>query len=276
MIMMGVFLTSSFYRAFKSAFSSNVFNQWTKMLRKCRLELEKGSYDKFIGFEKKRDEAEKLNEATRTSGFSMIYFCHGVIDFIARKVRKAVEQRRHNFYPLLTLVYAIFITIIIYAFEYYALWKINPNSFEVAHLNNNTSFMSFLGFSFCQFTSSNISSIKPISDLAVILNYSASFCKFILLFIFASSLFTVIRENYIKDANEFVCELDKITPTLEARSIAVYHLAMNDLARIIYKDNSGIVSLFRKIQGLPEIEDTVLSSTTETSEPIDITVEEKQ
>lgn len=76
---------------------------------------------------------EKSPEAKkqRVSNLKTLYCASLLFTYVAGKLRQSVASRRTDLYFLVALVYTFVLTVIAFGFEYWALFKINPSSFQV-------------------------------------------------------------------------------------------------------------------------------------------------
>lgn len=246
MIFLGAYLISHLYRNLKRAYGSGMFQRLVDIVKKMRAKLESGEEQlwKMVDCDPDSEKARKEYEDQLNS----FYLINSLIDIIAEKLYVVAKTRKFNIYLIALLFWTFFITSFIYALEYWAVYKINPESFSA---DNGVTFWTFLGLSFDKLTASNISSINPVSTMAIVLCYTERFCILIILVVLVFSLFTVAREKYKEDIAEFIEELKKLGSEAQVQFSRHYDMLLNDVETAIFNKQAKMVNWLRKAKGLP-------------------------
>ena len=140
----------------------------------------------------------------------------------------------------------VLLTSIIYALEYWALWKIDASSFKADHV---LSFWSFWGLSFGKLTPSSLSTIIPVSGVALVVAYTELFCALIILVVLVFSVLTAAREKYREDISDFVSELRGLGTYLEGQFYQLYAVAVTEVEVVLLPENAQLVNRMRKARG---------------------------
>jgi hypothetical protein len=116
--------------------------------------------------------------------------------WFARKLQEVFDSRKTDLYFLGALLYTFLITLILFAFEYFALYKIQPTSFTGS---GTKSFWTFFLFSFNALVHSGFASITPSSNLAFLLTNVELLAGIVIFIILVFVLLTSNRERYRQD-----------------------------------------------------------------------------
>lgn len=68
----------------------------------------------------------------RVNNLKTLYTASLLYTYVAGKLRQSVASRRTDLYFLVALVYTFVLTVVAFGFQYWALFKINPSSFQVS------------------------------------------------------------------------------------------------------------------------------------------------
>jgi len=145
-----------------------------------------------------------------------------------------------------TLVYTFFLTGLVFAFEYWALEKIEPGSF---HLPGAATFWPFLAFSLGTLLRSDFSGVVPRASFATILAYLELFAGFVIVIIFVSVLFAILRERYREDIDKVSDELDRSAAALDSMIQQEYSLSLVEAEATLVEGNPGLVKAISLLRG---------------------------
>jgi len=93
-----------------------------------------------------------------------LYMQNLMYAYLAEKLQKAVSARHTDVYFIVALIHSFALTMIVFAFEYFGLFKLAPTSFGHSY---DVSFWSFLLFSFNAMLRAGYASVTPQSTLAL-------------------------------------------------------------------------------------------------------------
>jgi len=125
-----------------------------------------------------------------------LYFSNLLSTYVARKVDEAVSSRRTDIYFIVALIYSFLLTVTIFAFEYFALFKIDSSSFQNS---SQASFWSFLLFSFNVILHTTYTKLTASSGPALALANLELGASLVIGLFFVFIVFTSSRERYRQD-----------------------------------------------------------------------------
>jgi len=244
MVFLGVYLIMHLYRSLRKAYRSSIFEGLGELVKKLRVALEGGQH----GLWKK----EKYDPGTKEYEQQCLtfYLLNSGVEIVGEKLLKVGKSRKPDLYLMISWLATVVLTSIIYALEYWSLYKIDALSFTA---NHTLSFWSFWGFSFGKLTPSSISAIAPVSVVATVLSYSELFCALIILVILVFSVLTAAREKYREDIAEFVSEVGNLGRLLQKQFFQLYAVALADVEMVLLSSNAILINQLRKARGLPNL-----------------------
>ena len=138
-----------------------------------------------------------------------------------------------------------------FAFQFLALWKLDPSSF--ASIPPEANFWEFLGFSLAYLFPARISRITPVSHFAATLAYVEVGCAVLIFVILVFAVLTAARESYKANLDEFRADLKSIGEALDRRLTDVYLMTSAEVELFLLKDKAPLVNALRKARGLAEL-----------------------
>lgn len=244
MVLLGVYLVMHLYRSLRKAYRSSIFQGLADLVKKMRVGL-KGGQQALWKKEKYDSGTTEYQQQCLT-----FYLFNTGVEIVGEKLLKVAKSRRPDLYLMISWLTTVLLTSLIYAFEYWSLYKIDALSFTP---NYTLSFWSFWGFSFGKLTPSSISAIGPVSGIATVLSYSELFCALIILVILVFSVLTAAREKYREDIGDFVSEVGNLGRDLQEQFFPLYALAVADVELVLLSSNAVLINQVRKARGLPNL-----------------------
>lgn len=244
MVLLGAYLAMHLYRSLRRAYRSSIFEGLSGLVKKLRVALEGGKHSLW--------KKEKYDPGTKDYQEQCLtfYLLNSGVEIVGEKLLKVAKGRKPDLYLMLSWLATVLLTSLVYAFGYWALYKIDTLSFTA---NHPLSYWSFLGFSFGRLTPSSISQIAPVSVAATVLAYSELFCALIILVILVFSVLTAAREKYREDITDFISELGSLSRHLQDQFFQIYSLAMADVEVVLLSKNVVLINHVRKARGLPNL-----------------------
>lgn len=244
MVLLGVYLIMHLYRSLRKAYRSSIFEGLADLVKKLHVALEGGQH----GLWKK----EKYDPGTKDYEQQCLtfYLLNSGVEIVGEKLLKVAKSRKPDLYLMISWLATVLLTSLIYALEYWSLYKIDVISFTI---NHTLSFWSFWGFSFGKLTPSSISAIAPVSVAATVLSYSELFCALIILVILVFSVLTAAREKYREDIADFVSEVGSLGRHLQEQFFQLYAVAVADVEIVLLSSNAVLINQLRKARGLPNL-----------------------
>jgi hypothetical protein len=151
-------------------------------------------------------------ERKRVENLKELYLNNLMWEFFAKKLDETVSSRRTDLYFIVAVLYSFLLTVLIFGFEYYALSKVDPGSFQMPP---QRSIWSFILFSFNVILTTEFSRITPISDIALSLATLELFAGVITLIFFVYVLLTSSRERHREDLRNLVRGLTQSSKEIE-------------------------------------------------------------
>jgi hypothetical protein len=180
----------------------------TSMWRHSVTTYKRKDYQAYTGAGPQGAEYEKK----RVDNLKELYLNNLLWEFFANKLNETVSSRRTDLYFIVAVLYSFLLTVLIFGFQYYALSKVDPGSFQTP---SQSSIWSFILFSFNVILTTEFSRITPISDIALSLATLELFAGVITLIFFVYVLLTSSRERYREDLSNLVLGLTQSSKEIE-------------------------------------------------------------
>ena len=180
---------------------TSMWRESVKIYKRKDYEAHSGSGPQGVEYEKKR--VENLKQ---------LYSNNLMWEFLAKKLNETVSSRRTDLYFIVAVLYSFLLTVTVFGFEYYALSKIDPSSFQMP---KQISVWSFILFSFNVIMTTEFSRITPVSDTALSLATLELFAGMITLIFFFYVLLTSSRERYREDLRNLALGLTQSSKEIE-------------------------------------------------------------
>lgn len=132
--------------------------------------------------------------------------------YVATKLQEAVSSRRTDLYFVVALVYTFLLTVAVFGFEYWALFKIDSSSFRT---KGAPSPWAFFLFSFNAILHTNFATVEPTTTLALAFTNVELIASLIIFLFFVFILLTSHRERYRQDVNNVVEQLSRSAGKIE-------------------------------------------------------------
>ena len=244
MITLGVYLIMHLYRSLRKAYRSSIFEGLSDMVKKLRIAIDE-EHQTLWKKEKSDPGTKEYEEQCLT-----FYLLNSVIEIVRDRLLKVAKSRKPDLYLMISWLYTVLLTSLIYGFEYWSLYKLIPHSFIS---NYPSSFWRFWGFSFDKLTPSSLSTMVPATVLATLLSYSELFCALIILVILVFSVLTAAREKYKEDIADFVSEVGILGKHVQEKFLQLYAIAIADVEILLLSSNAVTINYLRKARGLPAL-----------------------
>lgn len=242
MMLLGIYLIMHLYRSLRRAYRSSIFEGLSDLVKKFRISIDDGQQT-FWKKEKCDPETKEYEQQCL-----MFYMLNSATEIVEEKLLKVAKSRKPDLYLMISWLGMVLLTSLVYAFEYWSLYKLDTHIFSA---NYHLSFWSFLGFSFGKLTPSSLSTISPATVTATILSYSELFCALLILVILVFSVLTAAREKYREDIADFVSEVGILGKHVQGLFFQLYEIAIVDVELMLLSSNAVIINQLRKARGLP-------------------------
>jgi len=124
---------------------------------------------------------------------------------VAKKLKEVVSSHKTDLYFLGALAYTFVLTVVIFSFEYFALYKIQPTSFSTV---GTVSFLTLLVFSFNTILTAELATVAPADTTAVVFANLELLAGLIIFVILLFVILTSKRERYRQDMTNLIEQLD--------------------------------------------------------------------
>jgi hypothetical protein len=189
----------------------------------------------------------------RVNNLKTLYSASLLYTYVAGKLRQSVASRRTDLYFLVALVYTFVLTIVTFGFEYWALFKINPSSFQVSR---GVSGWAFFLFSFNAMLHTSFATIAPSTGVALLFANLELLAGIIIGLFLVFILLTSQRERYRQDLSNVIDGLARSATQIEGFLLQELGLQLIDVeVRIIEEDptfSSTMQSFGRTAPSLPK------------------------
>lgn len=140
----------------------------------------------------------------RIQNLKDLYLNNLLWSYLATRLRVAVSSRRTDLYFILALIYTCILTVIVFGFEYWALYRITPSSF---HSTGPIAAWEFFLFSFNAILHTEFATVTATSGAALILANLELGAGLVIGLFFVFVLLTSQRERYRQDLTLIVDQL---------------------------------------------------------------------
>jgi hypothetical protein len=241
MTILFAFLAIHYARQFRRAFSSSTFfNDVSYAIEKFWSIMKETTFEKELNAARQyaRD-SEKYH--TKMSAILLNLFVYNrLFLFSAFKLKRIQESRAMDMYLIASLLGTIFVTTVVFAFEYYALNQIDPASFSGTI---DRSFYFFFYASFNTLLTVSFGDFTPISTVARLLTSLQLFTWLLIFVILFFVITTIIRERFQQHAIALVRQISSEGAAIEEIILEEYKLSLKDAEEQVKKDSPGIVKL---------------------------------
>lgn len=241
------FLLVYLIRKIKDAAGVGLFVHLTEMAR-----IVTGVVVSGVIFQNNSSPALQSEPLPRESYITRAYFYHAFAELVSSKIREATHSRMYDLYLILSLIYTFILIVTIYAFAYWGVSRMSPDAFLNA---SSSSFLEFLRLSIGILSTAGGSNIQPNTTLSNFLVISETLCIPVFGILIVVSFFTLARERYKKDAEDFQMALVELEKALEDRLISVFQLTVSQAEDIVLEKDTflWLVNLNRRTRGLAEL-----------------------
>ncbi len=246
---MGAFLAIHLVRRLHNAYAAPLFLRLANVTRSWR---SKFRHEPFTS----NDGASKIvrpgsARASRASTKKMkLYASHALAVIAADRFDRRVKRKLFELHLMASWCYTVMLSMLIYALEYYSLYRVDPDYFTGT---DSAGFWQFAKFSFELLTPASFSHIVPTSRIPLFLCYSEVAIGFVILAILVFSILAASREAFHEDIATFTSELHHAASAIETRIAEVYKLSLGQLELSLMMQHASTVNLIRKFRGLSEL-----------------------
>jgi hypothetical protein len=251
MVVLALFLVVRLYRACRESQASSVFASLTSLARDLRDQIEGGSFDQTSSASPAAPKvAATRAELDEYKTLPPLYLFHCAADYISRKVDETAKSRKYNRLLMLAWLHVVAVALITYSLEYWALFRMAPESFRDTV---GAGFLQFLIYTLTVLVNSSVSPIKAVSQPALLIASSELLCAILIFFTGVFSILSAWRDQYREGLDAFTKALGEAASAIEARIVAVYQLSAEGLECLLVTHNAEFINFLRKTRGRPEL-----------------------
>lgn len=246
MLTLLVYLGIHYVRQFRSAFStSSFFGDVSKFIQKLWTSLKETTVLKELQVTRSFKQDSEEFQKKRSSILLSLFLYNRLFLFSAFKLKRIQESRIMDVYLIGSLIYTFIVTVIVFAFEYYALFRLDPTSFSgtVDH-----SFFFFLYGSFNTLLTVGFGDFSPVGVIARLLTSLELFTWLMIFVILFFIITSIIRERYHKDVVSLVRQLSSEGSEVENLILQEYQLSITAAEDQVKNSAPGIVKVIEFLQ----------------------------
>ncbi len=241
MVVLTLYLFYHYAKKFKYAFApSHIFSIQSNAIDKF---WDRIKNDLKVAEEIKNEEFENMSNSQKekfTSSLQILIVINKVIYFISSKLKRFQKSRLNVVYYFSSLIYTLFITIIIFAFQNFALYKIDYTAFNSPPKGN---FFFFIYYSFNTLFTNSINDFYPTSDFARFLNSFETLFAFILLGILFFLLTTIVRDRHNDEINSAISQFKDKGEELEVVITEEYKMDVSQAIEFVESIQGNLIKI---------------------------------
>jgi len=160
--------------------------------------------------------------------------------FLISKLRNFKHSKVSVFYSIFNIIISVIVTIIIFGFINFALYKLNPDSFYNPNLD---SFISFLYYSLNTIFTNGIHDFYPTGNIARLFNSIEIVFGFLILMILYFLLTTIFRERHNEQIDNAIITMKSQAAAIEKFMEKEYKLTPNQALDEIEKIKGSMLKI---------------------------------
>src|SRR6266516_778027 len=184
----------------------------------------------------------------RAANLQMVLVYTIVLRSFARKLQGVFSSRKTDLYFLGALLYSFVLTLVLFAFEYFALYKAQRSSFPSTGI---ISFWTFLLFSFNVIIHAGFASLTPASRVAILFANLELLAGIVIFVIFVFVLLTSNRERYRQDLKVAIDKLEEGVQQIAGFIQDEFKLTVLEAEATILESNPGFSQVIVFLGGTP-------------------------
>ncbi len=253
-VVLAIVVCSILVRSFWKSYSANMFSTLTRMVKKWRVSIEAGHFDKGkvkgSPSQSNSENATDNNVSRENATLWLLYASYSGAELTADKVLGPATNRRLDLYLLVSWIWIVVVVVFSYSFLYWGLFKVAPDSFSAS---GQPSWAAFLGYSVSVFTTADLSGIVPSGILARVVSHTELLCMLATGVILFFTILTAAREKYQEDIRELLDELRRTAAAVTLCFQQAYELAIDEVEMLLLSDSASLVNGLRKMRSLPAL-----------------------
>jgi hypothetical protein len=160
--------------------------------------------------------------------------------FITSKLRNFQKSNVNVVFYILSIFYTVFFTVFTFALINFAIYKVDPNSFNTSPKGN---FFFFIYYSFNTLFTNSINDFFPIAPLSRFANSLEIFFAFLLLVILFFLFTTILRDKHNEEINTAIVTVNKQAKDLNTFVQQEFNMTVDDAINIIKNLNGSLIKV---------------------------------
>lgn len=194
-------------------------------------------------------ESDEYRNEYRVS-LATAYLINSCLRYLARKLQAVAESGKLEVYFIATLLRTLVLAVVIFAFQYWALYRLSPASFQPS---DHLVFWDFLGLSINTLMTASVSRITPVGASAQVLCHLELIVTLLLISILAVIIWAVAREHYREDLARAIDKLNASEQRLVEQIERDFGGTYDELELHLVDYNLWLVNAMRKMRGQAEL-----------------------
>ena len=184
----------------------------------------------------------------RIQNIKNLYLSSLFFTYLATRLRESISSRRTDLYFVVALIYTFVLTVILFGFEYWGLFKISPGDFQVS---GTLSWWAFFLFSFNAMLHTSFATITATHGAALVFANLESIAGLIIGLLFVFILLTSQRERYRQDLGTVVEGLSRSATQIEGFLARELGMQLVDVEVRIIEDDPTFSSTMQSFGRTP-------------------------
>lgn len=181
-----------------------------------------------------------INDPQYVNNLQFILIIDKMCYFLISKLRNFKRSKVSIFYSLFNILTSMIITIILFGFINFALFKIDPNSFKNPNLNN---FIHFIYYSLNTIFTNSIHDFYPVGNIARLFSSIEIFFGFLIIVILFFLLTTIFREKHNEQIDNAIITMKSQATSIEKFMVNKYKLTPNQALEEIEKIKGSMLKI---------------------------------
>jgi hypothetical protein len=246
MLVLFGYLAIHYAQQFRTAFStSGFFADVSKAIQALWTYLKDTAVSKELQTAATMKEDSDEYKLKRASILQNLFVYNRFFLFGASKLKRLQDSRIMDLYLIGTLLYTFAVTVLVFAFEYYSLYRLNPASFVAIP---DPSFFYFLYASFNTLLTIGFGDFSPLGVVARLLTSLELFTWILIFLILYFTVTSILRERYQKEADTVVEQLSSEGQAIEDLIIREYKLSLEEAEASVTKASPNIVKIIEYLR----------------------------
>ena len=160
--------------------------------------------------------------------------------FVASKLRDFQKSRINILYYVFSFIFLVILTVTVFSYMNYALYKINPNNFKISF---SPGALSFFYYSINSFFHGGIADFYPVSATARLVNTLEGIFSFLLIVIVFSLMMSIRSKRHTEDVDTLVKNIHSQGQMLETVVQSEYQMSIDQAIKELDRIKAGLIKV---------------------------------